>query len=304
MPRYQFAREVRPGPMKREKMRVDRRRFLGIVGLIVGSPCFGQSSNEAFEAYEASTGGRIGVYAANLATGAVISWRSEDRVVMCSTFKASLAGLVLKRRDQRQVRLSDPIRLRPADLEEYAPVARANVQKGSMTVGEMCAAAVEYSDNTCANLLLARFGGPEALTEFWRSLGDTISRLDHNEPLLNRTPLGGLEDTTTPAAMAENLRKLLLEDSLSARSRRQLTEWMVACKTGADRLRAGLPESWRIADKTGNNGKDAFGDLAMAWNGRREPIVIAGYTRGGSPTAKQVEMVFKQIGLKVADAFS
>jgi beta-lactamase class A len=160
----------------------------------------------------------------------------------------------------------------------------------------MCKAAVELSDNACANLLLARFGGPPALTAYWRSLGDTVSRLDHNEPELNRTPPGDEHDTTTPAAMAENLRKLILGNALSASSREQLTRWMLGCKTGDNRLRAGLPKNWRIGDKTGNNGKDSSGDIAMSWSTRGDPVVICAYTRGGAPTSSQVNEVFAQIG--------
>ena len=134
-----------------------------------------------------------------------------------------------------------------------------------MSVADMCKAIVELSDNTCANLLLARIGGPAALTAFWRSIGDTISRLDHNEPELNRSPPGDPHDTTTPAAMAGNLKRLVTGEALSPASRAQLTDWMVGCKTGANRLRGGLPAGWKIGDKTGNNGKDASGDIAVAW---------------------------------------
>jgi beta-lactamase class A len=184
----------------------------------------------------------------------------------------------------------------PADLMEWAPVAKQNLEKGAMSVGDMCAAAVELSDNTCANALLARFGGPPALTAFWRSIGDTVSRLDHNEPELNRTPPGDPRDTTTPAAMSGNLHKLILGTALSPASREHLTNWMLGCKTGDNRLRAGLPKDWRVGDKTGNNGKDAAIDIAVTWSTRGEPVVVCAYTRGGAPTSRQVDEVFAQIG--------
>ena len=163
----------------------------------------------------------------------------------------------------------------------------------------MCEAAVEYSDNTCANLLLARVGGPSALTAFWRSIGDAVTRLDHNEPILNRSPPGDPHDTTTPAAMAANLRRLLLGTVLSEGSRERLTGWMVDCKTGDERLRGGIPKTWRIADKTGNNGKDAAGDIAVAWPKPDAPILICAYTQGGLPTAARLTSVFADIGRMV-----
>ena len=170
-----------------------------------------------------------------------------------------------------------------------------------MSVADMCKAIVELSDNTCANLLLARIGGPAALTAFWRSIGDTISRLDHNEPELNRSPPGDPHDTTTPVAMAGNLKRLVTGEALSPASRAQLTDWMVGCKTGANRLRGGLPAGWKIGDKTGNNGKDASGDIAVAWPKADAPILIAAYTQGGTPNPTQIEAVFARIGRMVAE---
>ena len=169
-----------------------------------------------------------------------------------------------------------------------------------MSIGDMCQAAVELSDNTCANLLLAHVGGPAALTGFWRRLGDPVSRLDHNEPQLNRSPPGDPHDTTTPAAMAANLRRFVVGKSLAPASRARLTGWMVACQTGANRLRGGLPHSWRIGDKTGNNGADAMGDIAVAWPTPETPIVLAVYTQGGTPTPAHVTDVFAAIGRMAA----
>jgi beta-lactamase class A len=50
-----------------------------------------------------------------------------------------------------------------------------------MPVRDLCAAAMEYSDNTAANLLLRALGGPSKLTEYLRGLGDPITRLDHGD---------------------------------------------------------------------------------------------------------------------------
>jgi hypothetical protein len=151
-------------------------------------------------------------------------------------------------------------------------------------------------DNTCANILLARIGGPAALTEFWRSIGDAVTRLDHNEPELNRSQPGDPNDTTTPAAMANNLRRLVLGEVLSPDSRGRLIGWMVDCKTGGNRLRGGLPKDWKIGDKTGNNGKDASGDIAVAWPRPDAPVLLCAYTQGGFPTAPQLEAIFAAIG--------
>ena len=284
---------------------MNRRDVLCSTLALLASPALAQRAPIAALAdYERDSGGHIGVYAKNLKTGALLSWRAHERFLMCSSFKASLAASVLGRVDRGEARMDELIAYGPADLMEWAPVAKQNLEKGAMSVADMCAAAVELSDNTCANALLARFGGPPALTAFWRSIGDTVSRLDHNEPELNRTPPGDPRDTTTPAATAGNLHKLILGTALSPASREHLTNWMLGCKTGDNRLRAGLPKDWRVGDKTGNNGKDAAIDIAVTWSTRGEPVVVCAYTRGGAPTSRQVDDVFAQIGRYVGTHLS
>jgi beta-lactamase class A len=277
-------------------MTLDRRTLLAAAPGLAAWPVMAREASPLLAAYERETGGRIGLYAENLATGAKIVWRADERFVMCSTFKASLAALALLRVDRGQDSLEAMIPYGARDLLDYAPVAKQNLARGAMSVAGMCEAAVELSDNTCANLLLARVGGPSALTAFWRSTGDAVSRLDHNEPVLNRSPPGNPQDTTTPAAMAGNLRRFVLGKVLSPASRERLTGWMLGCKTGDNRLRAGLPKGWRIGDKTGNNGKDAAGDIAVAWPAPSEAVLICAYTQGGSPTGPQLDAVFAGIG--------
>src|SRR5258706_10307191 len=226
-------------------MILDRRTLLAVAPSLIALSALGQAAPPAVEAYERETGGRICLYAENLATGAKIAWRADERFVMCSTFKASLAAFVLARADRGEDTLERMIPYGPNDLLDYAPTAKQNLAKGAMSVADMCEAAVELSDNTCANLLLERAGGPAALTAFWRSTGDAVTRLDHNEPELNRSAPGNPHDTTTPAAMAGNLRRFVLGELLSTGSRERLTGWMLDCKTGDKRLRSGLPNGWK-----------------------------------------------------------
>jgi beta-lactamase class A len=286
-------------------MALDRRALLVAAAALAGWPALADTTPPPPEApsllavYERQTGGRIGLHAENLATGARLAWRARERFVMCSTFKASLVALVLARIDRGEDGLEPMIAFGAGDLMPYAPAARANLAKGAMSVADMCQAAVELSDNTCANLLLARVGGPAALTAFWRSTGDAVTRLDHNEPLLNRSRPGDPHDTTTPAAMAGNLRRFVLGDVLTPTSRDRLKGWMLGCKTGDNRLRAGLPKDWRVGDKTGNNGADAAGDIAVAWPASGGRVLICAYTQGGSPTPVQIQAVFADIGRMV-----
>lgn len=282
---------------------IRRRDFVASGWAFLAVPAFGQEPvASVLTEYEAGSGGKIGLYAENVRSGAKLTWRASERFVMCSTFKASLAAFVLTLVDRGRARLDDPIAFTSADVPDWwAPVAKANIAKGVLTLEEMCRAAVEQSDNTCANLLLARIGGPAALTAFWRRLGDRETRLDDIEPYLNQTQPGGFRNTTTPAAMAKILRHLVLGRVLSDASNVRLKEWLIGCQTGAERLRAGLPANWVIGDKTGSNGKDAAADIAVVWPQPDVPVVICAYTWGGSPTARQLKDVFAGIGHLVAE---
>jgi len=282
-------------------MILNRRFLISIASLALAVPAQARAIPPTLKTilqdYEHQTGGHVGLYAENTRSGAKLTWRDRQRFVMCSTFKASLAACILRRADRGEENLAAIMRFSQADIGDmYAPVAQANLAKGALSVTDMCQAAVEYSDNLCANLLLARIGGPPAMTAFWRSIGDPVSRLDHNEPRLNFSSPGDPRDTTTPRAMAGILRRLVLENVLSPASRRLLTAWLLGCQTGADRLRAGLPKNWVIGDKTGNNGKDAAGDIAIAWKQPNTPILVSVYTQGGTPTQAQLKTLFTQIG--------
>jgi beta-lactamase class A len=166
-----------------------------------------------------------------------------------------------------------------ADLLDYAPITRAHVAEGHMTVGALCDAAITYSDNTAANLLLKTIGGPAGVTTFARSIGDAVTRLDRTEPELNVSEPGDLRDTTTPAAMLEDVRTLLVGTrQLGDTSRKRLADWLVANTTGAGKLRAGLPSNWRVGDKTGSGSHNATNDVAIAWPPNRAPVLVAVYT--------------------------
>lgn len=275
-----------------------RRTLCRALPALLPSYAFGQSQGlEPVLKYEQESGGHIGFYAENTVTGATLTWRPDERFVMCSTVKASLVAFVLTQVDRGHVDLNETVHFSENDIKDfYAPFAKARLPQGVMTLREMCQGAVEVSDNLCCNGLLHRVGGPRALTQFWRSIGDNTSRLDHIEPFLNRTPAGETDDTTTPRAMAENMRHFTLGKVLSSTSRQYFIDLLIHCQTGTKRLRSGFPAQWVSGDKTGSNGKDAAGDIAITWANAHQPLIVCAYTRGGHPTAQQLDDVFAAIG--------
>ncbi len=97
-----------------------------------------------------------------------------------------------------------------------------------------------------------------------RQIGDNVTRLDRWETELNEALPGDARDTTTPASMAATLRKLLTSQRLSARSQRQLLQWMVDDRVAGPLIRSVLPAGWFIADKTGASKRGAR-DCRPAW---------------------------------------
>jgi len=240
---------------------------------------------------EQRIGGRIGVAAWDTGADRWLGLRRHELFPMCSTFKWALAAAQLNMAQNGGPQLNEQLRFRERDLLEYAPTAREHLARGWMTIEEACEAATKISDNTAANLLLEIQGGPEGFTRFLRSNGDGVSRLDRNEPGLNDVAPGDERDTTSPVAMAQTLRRFLLEDGvLTAAHREKLIGWMVESPTGRERLRAGFPSDWRVADKTGtwNGEHNAANNVAIAWPPRRAPIIVAAYLHRSiaDPTAR------------------
>ena len=253
---------------------------------------------------EQHTGGRLGVYALDTGSGARIAHRAGERFPMCSTFKTLLVAAVLGRVDHGKEHLQRGIAYGESDLLHYAPVTRKNVRRGRLSVGELCSATLEWSDNTAANLLLASIGGPSAVTAFARLIGDTQTRLDRTEPALNTALPGDPRDTTTPRAMTENWRALLLGTALSPHSRSVLLAGLLACKTGTARLRAGIPVAWREGDKTGTGDNGTSNDLAILLPPKRAPILVAAYLTGSTLDGDARDAALAQVGRFVVASFS
>jgi beta-lactamase class A len=171
------------------------------------------------------------------------------------------------------------------DLITWSPVTEQHADGNGMTLAELCEATITTSDNTAANLILSSYGGPVALTDYARGLGDQVTRLDRIEPDLNAKVGDHHLDTTSPRAMVGSMHQVLLGDALSAPSRTLLNRWLLRDTTGGDRLKAGLPADWAIGDKTGTSRTDA-NDIGIVWPPERAPLLVAAYL-ADSPASNQ-----------------
>ena len=262
-----------------------------------------QPGTNAIPQIERDLAGRIGVAVLDTANNRSLVYKENERYPFCSTFKFLAAAAVLQKVDKKELQLDRKISYGPADLLEWAPITKQHVQEGSMTLDALCAAAIEYSDNTAVNLLLQTIGGLKGLTEFVRSIGDSVTRFDRPEPALNTAIKGDERDTTTPVTMLNDLKTLLLGDTLSATSRQQLEGWLVKNTTGDKRLRAGLPATWQVGDKTGTGENGARGDIAIVRPPNRAPILIAVYTVESTAPNEKINAAFAAVGKIVGDGF-
>lgn len=260
---------------------------------------------------ERDTGGRLGVFAIDTGSGKTIAHRADERFPMCSTFKLLLVAAVLARVDRGQEQLDRHVAYTKAQVLSHAPISEKHVGDGYMTIGALCAAAIDYSDNTAANLLLATIGGPPGYTAYVRSLGDVVTRLDRTELALNTCIPGDPRDTTAPSATVSDMRRVLAGSALSGASRARLITLLKNNTTGGTRLRAGLPGSWIVGDKTGtglrNNAhgdSDTANDIAIAWPPNRPPILIGAYLTECKLAASQREAALASVGRLVGTTFN
>lgn len=285
-----------------------RRLFIAGGAAALAAPLLATSlrsdATDALAALEAQSGGRLGVFMLDTASGRSTGHRADERFGMCSTFKLPLAALILREIDRGRLGDDQLVPYSQADMVPFAPVTSRHLGDGGMTVAALAEAAQVTSDNVAANLLLGLIGGPTGYTAKLRTAGDTITRLDRLEPAMNLVLPGELHDTTTPRAMTRLAAALLTERLLTPVSRDRLIGWMIATQSGKRRLRAGLPAGWRAGDKTGTavgaeKMVDKYNDVAIAWPPGRAPILIACYldaARSGADVDPAGEALHAEVG--------
>lgn len=299
--------------------RLDRRTFLlSVAGAALtscslpGTRAADVDLEQALAALERR--GRLGVAVLDTGSGTIRGHRLDERFAMCSTFKLTLAAMVLERAAAGGTPLTKRLRFTASELLNHAPITRAAVEAAAQrgepaaesTLAELAEAAQTTSDNTAANLLLHDLGGPPAFTAFCRAHGDETTRLDRFEPEMNDVRPGDVRDTTTPRAMAQ-LTARLFGGALPIAERQTLRQWMFATTTGAARVRAGLPQDWPAGDKTGTGGGDGVtvkcNDVLWIEPPGRAPLVVVVYhdtdVAGEWPSAED-EAVLADVGRVVA----
>lgn len=266
-----------------DRGRIDRRTLMAAALAAAAAPSIAGSVGEELAALETRAGGRLGFALLETGSGKVSGHRLDEMFALCSTFKLLLAGLTLKDVERGALSLSTPVPITAKDPLQWSPVTEQAVGK-SLSIGALAEAAQVTSDNGAANLLMRQLGGPAGVTARLRALGDKVTRIDRWEPEMNRVIPPDERDSSSPAAMVRTVERLLLGDTLSTAHQDLLSGWMVATRTGLNRLRAGAPPGWKVGDKTGsgwgNGTPNRVNDIALLWppaGSRRAPVVVAAF---------------------------
>ncbi|WP_296615585.1 class A beta-lactamase [Sphingomonas sp.] len=266
-------------------------------GLAVANAPAADTELQSLERREAL---QIGVFAQRLGGRTIWSHRADQRFLMCSTFKIFLVAAVLREADRVPGLLARDVPLVPAKLLANSPVTGRQPLPASLSVEQLCAAAIEYSDNSAANCLLDIVGGPPSVTRMFRLLGDPVSRLDRIEPDLNTGAVGDTRDTTTPRAIAGALSRLIEGSVLGEAARRRLLGWMANEHNGVRRIRAGMPAGWQVADKPGTNNSGSVNDIAILQSPSGQRFLLAIYVRSPVADVARLERIIAGLAASFA----
>ncbi|MEJ3750140.1 class A beta-lactamase [Actinomycetes bacterium KLBMP 9797] len=262
-----------------------------------------EDRHDRLSALERTYGARLGVFAVDTATGTTIAHRADERFAFCSTFKGLAAAAVLYRNPLSH--LDGVVRYTKDDLMKSSVITERHLATG-MTIRQVCDAAVRYSDGTAGNLLLRDLGGPGQLTAYLRGLGDHVTRMDRFEPAIVSATPGDPRDTTSPRAIGTDYQKIVLGEVLPADKRAFLRDLLErnATRAGAQRIRAGVPRGWVVADKTGTGDYGTVNDIAIVWPPDSAPLVIAIMSSKATKDAEYQQAIIVEAATYVANTLA
>lgn len=281
--------------------------------------------------------GTLGIVVMDPATGKSIKVNDDRSYLMMSAFKAPIAAAVLARVDSGELKLDQKVHLVPADIVpgSAVPSLGKRLEAGALDVSveEVLRAAVTQSDNTAVDALLRLLGGGHAATGFLESKGVHGMRIDMGERELSlmlngrkpgEKPVAGESDEAADARVKKGFQAVLASKvdsttldgaatfldklqsgALVSPSSTNMLLGMMTAQVIPNRVRAGLPAGFQLADKTGTAG--TYNDRLGAWNdmgivtapdGRR--MIVAVFLSDSPAKPKQADAWFAEIGKAVA----
>ncbi|MFA6915851.1 MAG: class A beta-lactamase [Parachlamydiales bacterium] len=245
---------------------------------------------DKLKALESNIEERVGVFAINTANDCTIEYRAKEVFPTGCTSKVIGVSAVLKKSMSDPSLLLTNIKYSEEELNEWSPVTRKYVTTG-MTIQDLCAASISFSDNTSMNLLLKIIDGVQGMNDFAQSIGDLSFRQDNDWPAEAFSGgVNNLKDSSTPKSMVESLRKLTIGEILDKPQRDLLITWLINTQTGASRIRSAIPNNWVVGNKTGTGAVyGSTNDLAIVWPPNHAPILIGIYYTSNNEHAKKRE---------------
>ncbi len=258
----------------------------------------------------ANSGGRIGIYAADIDGPRTATINANQAFPMASTVKVAIAATYLQAVDEGRLRLDNSYPLR-IGTSLTGPDGRVITREGMrLTAQSLIELMITKSDNQATDAVLSAVGGPSAVNRWLLASGIAGLRVDRDIATLLRDdrekndPVLGLDkrDTVTPAAMVQLLGALHRGQVLSPQSRAVLLGAMSRCQTGKTRIRALLPEGTLVAHKTGTLWAQTS-DVGIIRLPDGRNVALAVYVTGQSSHAAQAQTI-AQVARTVYDSFT
>lgn len=285
-------------------MKVVLKALLLLSTLLFSSTVVADELINTIENLEKELEATVGFTAYDLKSGERWEYNADKRFAMASTFKVLACAALLKKVELNKELAALEVIVERKDLVSYSPVLDKLDDRTPITLHQLCDATLVHSDNTAANLILEVLGGPQAVTELARSLGDTVTRLDRWETELNESKPGDPCDTTSPRAMLNDLEQLLLGEVLTPKDRAQLRNWMQRTQTAKSLFRAVLPNTWEIADRTGAGGYGTRNYVAVIWPPEREPFIVTVFMTNTQASFAERNAAIRALGEVIREQIS
>nr|WP_232214644.1 class A beta-lactamase [Rubidibacter lacunae] len=294
--------------MKHRKNSIFLAAFLGLSIAIASAllPSLGSARENDLIAtvrqIEAALDARVGIAVYDKETDRNWQYHADERFPMNSTFKTIACAALLSLVDSAQEKLDRIVVFDESDLVDYSPITETRFGPPGMTLDELCEATMSVSDNSAGNFVMEAIGGPEAITQFMRSIGDEVSRLDRWYPSISESVPGDKRDTTSPNSMAMMLEQLVLKQTLSLGSRQKLENWLKGNEVSDNLFRAVIPSDWDIGDRSGAGQYGSRSIAAIMWPPQREPVVAAVYITETEASFAERNAAISEIGEEIVEA--
>lgn len=258
----------------------------------------------------ANSGGRIGIYAAEIDGPRQATINANQAFPMASTVKVAIAAAYLQGVDEGRLRLDAAYPLR-IGTGKTGPDGRVITREGmNLNAQSLIELMITKSDNQATDAILSAVGGPGAVNRWLLASGIAGLRVDRDiatllrDDLEKNDPVLGLDkrDTSTPAAMVRLLGALHRGEVLTPQSRAVLLGAMSRCKTGKTRIPALLPAGTLVAHKTGTLWSQTS-DVGIIRLPDGRNVALAVFVTGPGSHSAQAQTI-AQVARTVYDGFS